>query len=176
MTPAANAVFKVMRQAILSDPCLQRYDHCKLLVLLTNFSADGFGHVACQPANNKISLATMKRCMHGKGFKFMTKMSAAVLHPIAFGCRHTRGNETRLHSHLGEEFTRDWAINKTSYVFRSTLYVGHRLLCNKICPVICRAQSLHLVLANAANVLGHGHRAQNQHLPDGRGLLVTSGY
>jgi hypothetical protein len=103
-TSAANAAFEEMRQAILADPCLQRYDHRKLLVLCTDFSADGFGYVACQPADDDVSLATMHWCMRGDGFDFMTKTSSAVLHPVAFGCRRTRGNETKLHSHLGEGF------------------------------------------------------------------------
>jgi hypothetical protein len=115
-TPAANAVFEEMQQAILSDPCLQCYDHRKLLVLQTNFSANGFGYVACQPANDEISLATMKHCMRSKGFEFMTKTSAAVLHPVASGCRRTRGNKTRLHSHHCEGFARDWAINKNRHM------------------------------------------------------------
>ncbi len=115
-TPAANAAFKEMRQAILSDPCLQRYDHCKLLVLHTDFSKDGFRFVACQPANNEVSLTAMNRCMRGKGFDFMTKMSLAVLHPVAFGCRHTRGNKKKLHSHLWEGFAGDWAINKNRHM------------------------------------------------------------
>jgi hypothetical protein len=41
--------FTDMQNAILSDPCLRRYDHCKLLVLRTDFSADGFGYAALQP-------------------------------------------------------------------------------------------------------------------------------
>jgi hypothetical protein len=43
---AARAAFDEMRQAILSDPCLRRFDHRKLLVLSTYFSADGFGYAA----------------------------------------------------------------------------------------------------------------------------------
>jgi hypothetical protein len=35
----AKAAFDEMRLAILSDPCLRRFDHRKLLVLCTNFSA-----------------------------------------------------------------------------------------------------------------------------------------
>jgi hypothetical protein len=115
-TPAANAVFKEMWQAILSDPCLRHYNHQKLLVLRTIFLAEGFGYIACQPANDDISLAMMKRCMRGKGFDFMTKTSAAILHPVAFGCGRTRGNERRLHSHLGEGFAGDWAINKNRHM------------------------------------------------------------
>ena len=109
---AAKAAFDEMRQAILSDPCLRRFDHHKLLVLRTDFSADGFGYVACQPANDDISLAAMTTQMKGGHFDFMTKESQAMLHPVAFGCRRSRGNKTRLHSHLGEGFTGDWSINK----------------------------------------------------------------
>ena len=48
----------------------------------------------------------------------MTKGSKAILHPVCFGARRTRGNEIRLHSHLGEGFSGDYAINKCrSYVF-----------------------------------------------------------
>ena len=105
-----------MRQAILSDPCLRRFDHRKLLVLRTDFSADGFGYVACQPADDDISIAAMTSQMTGGHFDFMTKESQATLHPVAFGCRHTRGNEIRLHSHLGEGFAGDWSINKCRHM------------------------------------------------------------
>jgi hypothetical protein len=115
-TPAASAVFDEMQNAILSDPCLSRYDHCKLLVLRTDFSAKGFGYVACQPANDEVSSATMGHCIRGDGFKFMTKTSAAVLHPVAFGCHQTRGNKIWLHSHLGKGFAEDWAINKNRHM------------------------------------------------------------
>ncbi len=115
-TPAANAAFKEMWQAILSDPYLRHYDHCKLLVLCIDFLANGFGYIACQPANDDVSLAAMNRCMRGNGFNLMTKTSAAVLHPVAFGCHRTHGNELKLHSHLGEGFAGDWAINKNRHM------------------------------------------------------------
>jgi hypothetical protein len=105
-----------MRKAILDDPCLRRYDHCKLLILCMDFSAKGFGYVACQPADNKVSLATMHKCMQGGSFNFMKKDSTALLHPVAFGCRRMRGNEKRLHSHLGEAFSSNYAINKCCHM------------------------------------------------------------
>ncbi len=80
---------------------------------------DGHSHfptVTCQPADNDVSLAAMHRCMRGDGFDFMTKTLSAVLHPVAFGCRRTRGNEAKLHSHLGEGFAGDWAINKNRHM------------------------------------------------------------
>jgi len=58
----------------------------------------------------------MHCCMCGDGFNFMTKTLSAVLHPVAFGCRRTHGNETKLHSHLGEGFAGDWAINKNCHM------------------------------------------------------------
>ena len=58
---AAKAAFDEMRQAILSDPCLRRFNHRKLLVLRTDLSANGFGYVACQPADDDISIAAMTK-------------------------------------------------------------------------------------------------------------------
>ncbi len=84
-TPAAKLAFDQMRNAILSNPCLWRYNHCKLLVLHTNFSAKGFGYVACQPVDDDASLDAMHKCMHGGSFDFMTKDSTALLHLVAFG-------------------------------------------------------------------------------------------
>ena len=58
----------------------------------------------------------MHRCMTGGSSDFMTKDSTATLHPVAFGCRRTVGNEKRLHSHLGEAFALDYAINKCQHM------------------------------------------------------------
>ena len=55
----AKAAFDKMRLAILSNPCLRRFDHHTLLVLHTDFSANGFGYVACQPTDDDISIAAM---------------------------------------------------------------------------------------------------------------------
>ncbi len=42
----------------------------------------------------------------------MIKGSLAILRLVCFGARRTHGNEVRLHFHLGEGFSRDYAINK----------------------------------------------------------------
>jgi hypothetical protein len=112
----ANNAFTDMRHAILSDPCLRQYDHRKLLVLRTDFSAEGFGYAALQPADDDVSIQAMHRCMTGGSFDFMTKGSTAMLHPVAFGCHRTVGNEKRLHSLLGEAFALDYAINKCRHM------------------------------------------------------------
>ena len=117
-TLEAQAAWEVLKGAILSDPCIQRFDHRKLIVLRTNFSSKGFGYVLLQPGNDEASVKAAQDYLDGKGFNFMTKDSKAILHPVCFGARCTRGNEIRLHSHLGEGFSGDYAINKCrSYVF-----------------------------------------------------------
>ena len=88
----------------------------KRLYLRTDFSAKGFSYAACQPGNDPDSLAAMRREMRGGTCEFMTKGSNLTLRCVAFGSRRTKGNETRLHSHLGERFAGDWAINKCRHV------------------------------------------------------------
>jgi len=78
----AAAAWDNMRHAVLKDPCLRRYDHRKLLVLRTNFSAEGMGYVACQPADDEASQSAMHKCRQGGTFDFMTKDSTAQLHPV----------------------------------------------------------------------------------------------
>ena len=111
-TAEAKHAFTDMRHTILSNPCLCRYNHPKLLVLQTNFLAEGFGYAVLQPADDDISLQAMHRCMTGGSFDFMTKDSTVTLYPVAFGCRRTVGNEKRPCSHLGKAFALDYTINK----------------------------------------------------------------
>jgi hypothetical protein len=122
-TAEARRAFDELKQSVLSNPCLRRFDHRKLTVLCTDFSALGFGFVVCQPGDNECSLARTSQYMSGNGFGFMTKDGGGILHPVAFGSRRTRGNEKQLHSYLGEGFTGDWAINKIRH-----MCFGHRFV------------------------------------------------
>ena len=107
-----------LKDAILLDPCIQRFDHWKLVVLHTDFSSFGFGYVLLQPGNDEASVRAAQDYRAGRGFSFMTKVSQATLRPICFGARRSCGNEVRLHSHLGKGFSRDYAINKCRhYIF-----------------------------------------------------------
>ncbi len=80
------------------------------------FSLDGFGYVPLQPGDDDASLSAMHTCMRGVSFTFMTKDSSAILHPVAYDCHRTWGNEQRLHSHLGKCFSGDWLINKCCHM------------------------------------------------------------
>jgi hypothetical protein len=115
-TSEAGAVLVSVHNTILNNPCLFQYDHHKLLLLWTDFSGEGFGYAACQPANDDASLQAMHKCMQGSAFVFMTKDSTATLHLVAFVCQSTCGNKRRLHSHLGEAFSGNYAINKCCYM------------------------------------------------------------
>ncbi len=68
-----------MKDAILLDPCIQQFNHCKLIVLRTDFSARGFGFVLLQPGNNKALVQAAQDYCDGKGFFFMTTGSKAIL-------------------------------------------------------------------------------------------------
>ncbi len=70
----------------------------------------------CQPANDVALTEAMNAYQSGCDFSFMTKTSAAILHPVAFGARYCRGNEVQSHSHLGKGFSGDWAINKCRHM------------------------------------------------------------
>jgi hypothetical protein len=92
-TDEAQTTFAALKQSILCNPCLRRFDHRKLTVLCTDFSVQGFGYVVCQPANNNILTAMAAQFMSGNGFDFMGKDDRGILHPVAFGLRRTQGNE-----------------------------------------------------------------------------------
>ncbi len=127
-TQEAQHTFTDICHAVLKDPCLQQYNNCKLLMLHTDFSSKRFGYVALLPADNNASLAAMHRNMQGGSFGFITKDSTATLHPVAYGCRCTQGNKKCLHSHLGEAFELDYAINKCHH-----MAFGQRFVCITNC-------------------------------------------
>ncbi len=114
-TDAAQAAWDNIKQAIISNPCLQRFDYRKLVVLCTDFSALGFGYVLLQPGNDAASIKASQDYRDGKGFTFMTKELTAALYPVCFGAWKCRGNEVCLHSHLGKCFAGDYAINKNRH-------------------------------------------------------------
>ena len=59
-TPEAQSIFNELRNSILSDPCLRRFDASRLTVLRTDFSAKGFGYVVCQADDDDTSLALLR--------------------------------------------------------------------------------------------------------------------
>ena len=66
----------------------------------------------CQPADDAASMAAMWREMEGGDCEFLKPNSNLMLESTGFGLRRTRGREADLHSHLGEGFALDWAINQ----------------------------------------------------------------
>lgn len=120
---ACQRSFEDIRKAIISDPCLLRYNCNHLLILRTNFSALGVGYIFCQPSTDDASEAAMKAYCSGANFSFMTKDSSATVRPVVFGGRQCSGNEICLHSHLGKCFAGDWAINKNRHMLFGQRFV-----------------------------------------------------
>jgi len=84
-THDAEQAWEDLKDAILLDPCIQRFDYRKLVVLRTDFSSLGFGYVLLQPGNDEASVKAVHNYRADKGFSFMTKGSTAILQPICFG-------------------------------------------------------------------------------------------
>jgi hypothetical protein len=53
--PEAQGAWDNLKGTILLDPCIQHFDHHKLIVLRTDFSSLGFGYVLLHPGNDKAS-------------------------------------------------------------------------------------------------------------------------
>jgi hypothetical protein len=66
-TAEAKAAYKDIKSAILDDPCIQRFDHKKLIVLQTDFFALGFGYVLLQPGDDVASITAAQDYCGGKG-------------------------------------------------------------------------------------------------------------
>ena len=103
---------KDMIVAITRDPCIGRHDYKKRSYLLTDFSKRGFGFNLCQPNDDLESIAAMTCEMDGGECEFLQPRSKLLLLTAGFGSRKTRGREQNLHSHIGEGFCLDWAINR----------------------------------------------------------------
>ena len=78
-TPEAGTAWTDLEDAILSDPCIQRFYYRKLVVLRTDFSSLGFGFVLLQLGNDKASVKATQDYRTGKGFSFMAKGSTETL-------------------------------------------------------------------------------------------------
>jgi hypothetical protein len=51
-TDTALQALNDIKGAILSDPCLMRFNHKCLVVIRTDFSSKGFGYIVCQPGTD----------------------------------------------------------------------------------------------------------------------------
>jgi hypothetical protein len=122
-TDAAQAALNNMKNAILSDPCIARFDYRKLILLWMDFSSLGFGWVLCQPVDDAAANQAVQDYCEGRGFNMMTKDSATVLHPVCFGGQRSCGNEVQLHLYLGEMFEGNFAINKCRHMLFGRQFV-----------------------------------------------------
>ncbi len=127
-----------------------QFNHQRLIVLCTDFYSRGFGNVLCQLGNGKASTAAMNTYQSGADISLMTELSTAALQPVPFGAQCCRGNKVCLHSHLGTEFSGDYAMNKCRHYLFGQRFVwvtdcygikfilsyngaNHAILCLQMC-------------------------------------------
>ena len=75
LKPEQAAAKKDLIMALLSDPCLARFDPSKRSYLLTDFSKFGFDYEIAQPADDPASLAAMQREILGGECEFLLPKS-----------------------------------------------------------------------------------------------------
>jgi hypothetical protein len=112
ITPTHTTEREDMILALMSDPCIARFDYKKCPYLLTNFLKLGFGYNLCKPNSDTASLADMCRNIAGGNCEFLRLKSKLLLRSTGFGSHTTHGSESSLHSLFGEGFTLGWWIRK----------------------------------------------------------------
>jgi hypothetical protein len=83
--------------------------------LKPDLASVGLCFALCQPADDALSLAAMKREDNGSECEFERVKSKLRLHPVAFGGRKSVGNEKHFHSHPGESLAAAWAAVKNRH-------------------------------------------------------------
>jgi hypothetical protein len=69
-TTATQDFLKDIQRAVLSDPCLQRFNYKQLIVLRSDFLSKGFGYVLCQPGNDDALTEAMNAYHSSANFSF----------------------------------------------------------------------------------------------------------
>ena len=101
-----------LTNSLIANPCLAYYEPNLRCYLSTYFPSRVFVYALKQPSRDTNFFATMNREISSGICDFLDEKSKAKFLPVAFGSRRARGDECKLHSHLGEGFYGDWAINK----------------------------------------------------------------
>jgi hypothetical protein len=77
-TDACAEAWAFIKNSILSDPCLKRYDHRRRFYLKYDFSAFGMGYIGMQPDDDDDSIAAMNREIAGGPCEFLTGKDLSV--------------------------------------------------------------------------------------------------
>jgi len=74
-----------MITAVLSDPCVGRFNPKKRSYLMMDASKLGYGYNLCQPNDDPASIAAMEREMARGECEFLKKVLSSCLEPVASG-------------------------------------------------------------------------------------------
>ena len=111
-TPKLDAAFTDLKQAIVSDPCLARYDSNLPVFLKTDWSGAGMSYILMQPANNTAAQEALALLQAGGDNLFDTMIQGARLRPVRFGSRKCTRRESFLHSFFGEAGAGRWSMGQ----------------------------------------------------------------
>jgi hypothetical protein len=84
-TDLHTSCFTRLKESILSDPCLARFDKRLPVFLKTDWSKDGMSYILMQPADDEASATALQLlCDRGEN-TFDELMTGAQLWPVRFG-------------------------------------------------------------------------------------------
>ena len=110
-----DSVLADMKQAVLTDPILQRPNQARRFYLKTDYSSKGYGAALCQADGSKEAIAAEEAENGGGACMFDKQKFGLRLHPVLFESKATTGPEQADHSHPGEAKAGDFAIHKFRY-------------------------------------------------------------
>lgn len=111
-TESNKDLFHQLKKAIVSSPCLARYDASKPCFLKTDWSATGMGYVLMQPDTSSLADTIINHWDDIAAGQLETSLNGARLRPIVFGSRRCTTKECHFHSFAGEAACGRWAIGQ----------------------------------------------------------------
>ena len=147
-------LFRELKLAITSDPCLARFDESMPIFLKTDWSKTGMSYILMQPADDEASRAALLLLSDGGTNTFDSLMSGARLRPIRFGSRRCTTRERHFHSFVGEAITGRWAIGQN----RTYLWGAHFFWmcdCNSLKELLDYSGEIHQICRISQELLGY---------------------
>ena len=112
-TPPLLETFNSLKEALVSDPVLCRYNSSLPLFLKTDWSKTGMSFVLMQPEDGESAAVAITLLTAGNpsSVTFDQALTSARLQPVFMGSRRTTNTESHYHSFVGKIHTGCWAFS-----------------------------------------------------------------
>jgi len=116
-TPDLLQTFQDLKQALVSDPLLRRYDSSLPTFLKTDWSKTGMSLILMQPEDSDAARAATELLKHHEpgSVTFDTALTSARLQPVFSASKRCTEPESDYHSFVGEICTGRWAFCVVNY-------------------------------------------------------------